>query len=102
MSGLFGGGGIVPVIPGHKNELDNYYEMVHCTQFGLQTAAYAGNRWAYVFNPATGKPVSVPVSLTVSNYNGTVISNVNTGVTAPDSGRSRIMSVISILYVGSL
>lgn len=70
---------IVPVIPGHKNELDNYYEMVHCTQFGLQTAAYAGNRWAYVFNPATGKPVSVPVSLTVSNYNGTVISNVNTG-----------------------
>ncbi len=70
---------IVPVIPGRKNYLDNYYEMVHCTNLGLQTAAYADNRWAYVFNPATGKPISVPASLTVSNYNGTTVSEVNTG-----------------------
>ncbi len=70
---------IVPVISGDKNDLDNYYEMVHCTKLGLQTAAYADSRWAYVFNPATGKPTSVPVSLTVSNYDGKVTSEVSTG-----------------------
>lgn len=51
-------------------------DVIQCTNLAAGTSAYSGNRWGYVVNPLTGKPMTENVTLNIIGDRNAVIAKI--------------------------
>lgn len=59
---------LVPSLKGKPTR--GLYQLLHCTNTYISTGTYGNDKWAYLTNPLTGKPVDTEASVIVTRNNG--------------------------------